>query len=281
MKGKVTFSAAAVAALTLTGIAAGQAYQPRVHDTGVAAFPNGAAQWGPATQLGLVYGTGFESPFTPGAIHTQHGWTTFTANQLAPQISTAHPAGGAQHLRIERGPGAASSLNGAFSPNFGPNSPGRFITSVDFASNDPGGADHMIAGQSPDQGFLTWRMHFDWQNRIMVLDRLTPGGTLAFRDTGHTWNPDGQYRNVIIDFDYDADTIQYYYDNTLVWTSPAGILAATALDQVILFGDNFHTPGTGWGDWDNLVITSAPIPAPGAFALVGLAGLVCCRRRRN
>ena len=165
---------------------------------------------------------------------------------------------------------------GAFSPNWGAQAPGRYITSVMFASNDPGGADNMFVGQAPSQGFLSWRIHLDWQGRVMVLDNLGPG--LAFHDTGHTWAADGQYREIKVDFDGNANSIKYYYDGALVWTSVAGVFAGTSVEQVILFGDNFHTAGTGWSDWDNLSIV---VPAPGALALLGVAGLVGVRRRRK
>jgi hypothetical protein len=260
---------------------AAAAQADRLHSTSAEylSAPGSDVVWGGSAGGGsLLFGTGFESPFTPGSINGQQGWTTFAGNPATPAISAAHPAGGSQHLRNSKGPGSSGSLNGAFSPNFGPQPAGRYIVSVDFASNDPGGADHMLVGQAPSQGFLSWRLHFTWQNQILVLDRTSPGGSLVFVNTGHTWSPDGQYRNVTVDFDADADQIRYYYGGNLVWETQYGIVAGTSIEQVILFGDNFYNPG-GWGDWDNLSVT---IPAPGALALLGLAGLAGTgRRRRN
>ena len=39
--------------------------------------------------------------------------------------------------------------------------------------------------------------------------------------------------------------------------------------------------GAGNNRWDNIQINADAVPAPGSIALVGLAGLVAGRRRRN
>jgi len=228
---------------------------------------------------GPLYSTGFEAAdgFGPGPINGQQGWTNFAANDNIPAISNANPASGEQHLRNSKGPGTNASSNGAFSPNLGPQSANRYIVSVDFASNDDGGADHMIVAQAPSQGFLSWRLHFDWQGNIRVLDDV--GSGLQFINTGASWAADGQYRNLTVDLDYANDTIDYYFDGSLIYSSVAGVFAGTAIEQVILFGDNWYTQG-GWGDWDNLIVTQK-LPAPGVLALLGLAGLVGTRRRRS
>jgi hypothetical protein len=250
----------------------------RTHDTSAAAIIAPHGGYHNPFAASVLYSTGFEQSegFNAGPINTQNGWTNFTANDNIPAISTANPHTGAQHLRNSKGPGANSSLNGAFSPNFGPQDPGSYNVNVWFASNDLGGADHMLIAQAPSQGFLTWRLHFQWQGQIQVLDDL--GSGLQFVNTGATWTADGVYREVLVKTDYDTNTIDYYYDGVHIYSSAAGVFAGTSVEQVILASDNWYIQG-GWGDWDNLMIYQK-VPAPGALALLGLAGLVGVRRRR-
>jgi hypothetical protein len=214
---------------------------------------------------------GFET-LVPGAINGQAGYTVFAANAAAPVVSTANPAGGAQHLRVSKGLGTNSSLNGAFTPDYGDFTNKSNAVSFDFFGSHLGGADaHMIA-QAPSQSFLSWRMNFNFQGNIFVLDNI--GAGLAFIDTGADWTP-GAYHNVRVEMNSAANSIQYFYNNTLIYTSVAGIFAGTAVEQVILGSDNFYNQGE-FIDYDNLNI----VPAPATGALLAFGLLAAGRRRR-
>ncbi|MDX2132899.1 MAG: hypothetical protein SFY69_12685 [Planctomycetota bacterium] len=214
---------------------------------------------------------GFET-FAPGPISGQNGWTTFAANGAAPVISSANPASGSQHLLLSAGPGSTGSFNGAFSPDFGDFSNDFSSVSVDVLISNTGDQDAAIIGQAPSQALLTWRALLNFQGNILVLDDV--GAGLAFVDTGADWTP-GQYFNFRVDTNPAADTINYYYNNSLIYSSVSGVFAATAVEQVILFGDNFFS-SSSFTAYDNLTI----VPAPGAAALLGLGGLLVARRRR-
>lgn len=214
---------------------------------------------------------GFES-FAAGSINGQNGWTTFAANAAAPVISTANPAGGLQHLRITAGPGAAGSFNGAFSPDFG-NFANEFSSiSTDVFISNTGDQDANLIAQAPSQALLAWRVNLSFNGDIRVLDNTGTG--LAFIDTGADWTA-GQYFNFRVDLNPSANSITYYYNNSLIYTGAAGVFAATAVEQVILFGDNFYSP-TSFTDYDNLTI----VPAPSAAVLLGIGGIAAGRRRR-
>jgi hypothetical protein len=218
---------------------------------------------------------GFET-FAPGAISGQMGWTTFAANMTAPVISTANPASGVQHLRITLGAGAGSSLNGAFSPDFGDFVNESSQIGVDVFISQTGAQNAQFVGQAPSQGFLTWRVIFAGDGSILVLDDAdgVPGGGLAFIDSGDDWTP-GAYFNFRVDTDPIANSLTYYLNNSLIYTGSVGVFAGTAVEQVLLFGDNAYT-SSSFTDYDNLSI----VPAPGAGVLVGFAGLALLRRRR-
>lgn len=147
---------------------------------------------------------------------------------------------------------------------------------MDLNISSTGGVSAQLLGQAPSQSLLSWRVIFDFNGGIFVLDDQdgVPGGTLAFINTNATWTA-GQYRNFRVDLDSGANSIKYYYDNNLIYSASAGIFAGTSVEQVIMFGDNFYTPGQTV-DFDNLVIT----PAPASAALLAFGLLAAGRRRR-
>ncbi len=222
---------------------------------------------------GLEFSTGFED-LTLGPINGQAGWTVFSANAAAPVISDVNPAGGNQHLRISRGAGSSGSLNGAFSPLFGTTAGGQSVVSVDVSMNTDAGADAQIIAQAPSQALLSWRVVLSFTGAINVLDDT--GSGLTFVDTGATWVP-GEYRNLTVAMDSDANTIDYFYDGSLIYSGAAGVFAGTGVEQVILASDNFYNDEFESISYDNLMVS---IPTPGAVALLGMAGVAATRRRR-
>ncbi len=219
--------------------------------------------------------TGFDSSegFGTGVLNGQNGWTVFNASTAQPIVSDANPAGGDQHMRIEKDPAIpTNTLTGGFSPDMGALPVGPSTTSIDVAINMTGGADYTVVPQAPSQNSLTARVNFRFDGNIRVLDNL--GAGLAFVDTGADWIGDGQYRNLTIAVDPGANTIDYFYDGALIYSSVAGVFAGTTTEQVVLFSDNFHAAGEV-GDFDNLAIT----PEPTSLGLLALGALALIRRR--
>ncbi|MGD8451875.1 MAG: hypothetical protein PVJ57_08655 [Phycisphaerae bacterium] len=239
----------------------------KILDTSIAAFQSPAA----AGARQLAMSTGFEAAdgFTTGNINGQAGWSVFDGdtNQI---VCNANPADGSMHYRNQYEPTMdTGSLVGAFSPDLGAALPSAHTISVDVCISADGGANYDVAPQAPSQSMLTARVSFDWLGNIFVLDDI--GAGLDFQDTGVAWTI-GEYKNLTIAIDPVADTADYYYDGTLIYSNCAGLWGGTTTEQVVLLSDNYH--GTDVGDFDNLVVT----PEPASFLLIGLASLFLRRR---
>ena len=102
-----------------------------------------------------------------------------------------------------------------------------------------------------------------------------PGTGLVFVDTGVDWIAGG-YRDLPIDIDAGANTIDYYYGGSLIYSSQGGVFAGATTEQVVLMSDNWQLDEYGAGDFDNLVFT----PEPGMLSLLALGGLGMLARRR-
>jgi len=126
-----------------------------------------------------------------------------------------------------------------------------------------------------------WEVLFSFESSsagpgtIFVADD-TPSG-LQFIDTGVLWAK-GPYKELRVQTDPVADSINYYYDNSLIYTSTSGMFGATVTEQLVILDDNFQLAGET-GDFDNLSIASVPEPAISSLLLLGAA--TCTARRRR
>ncbi|MCB1635779.1 MAG: DUF11 domain-containing protein, partial [Xanthomonadales bacterium] len=196
---------------------------------------------------------GFEpgEGFSPGALNGQQGWTVFGAAPNVPQVSTAAPVTGVQHIQIALdGSVANGTLTGGFSPDRGAQpTTNRSRMSVDVQITDAGGADYDIVPQTPSQMFLAARIKFSFLGDILILDDT--GGGLFFEDSGVDW-PVNTVFNLRVDMDPVANTLDYFIDDVLIYSSVAGVFAGTNFEQVVILSDNFQL--TDVGNFDNLLI---------------------------
>lgn len=251
-------------------------------------FVNSAALIAPNSEIetATALSTGFEAPFVPGSIGGQQGWTVSTVSAVpitTANISTATPQAGAQHVRLTDF-GANGTVVGAFSPNLPQPANDASQTNVSVMITNSGGADYRVQAQSPTQAFLTWRVDFDFQGDINVVDFNT-AGTLALIDTGLNWTP-GQYFDLGVTFEpggpvgtpatAPAGRITYTLNGVPFYTADT-LVAGTAVDQMLFLNDSFQLLNES-GNFDNLSITA--VPEPTALAALGLAGVMAFRRRR-
>ncbi|MCY2987522.1 MAG: hypothetical protein NTY19_06620 [Planctomycetota bacterium] len=201
---------------------------------------------------------GFEpiDGFSTGFIGTQGGWSTFSNTTTEPVISSVHPSTGSQHLRIAAHAGLAQdTLVGAFSPSLGRQVAGHCVVSVDAAVSASGGADYYVVAQSNSQGELTAELDLSYDGHIWIRDNT--GSGLQWYDSGVAWTTGG-YETVTIDVDASANTINYSYGGSRIYTGV--VWGATSVEQVILFGDNCNAVDVG--DFDNVSIRSLSPPQP-------------------
>lgn len=209
-------------------------------------------------ETGFDSGEGFVVDTIVGG---QNDWTQFEASTTQPTISDDNPAGGDQHVRLADDPALADGSNvGPFSPLDVVDGNQESALSVMMFINDDNGADYDVVGQTPIEGFLSYRVKFNFAGAaggqtISVLD--DPGGTLAFQDTGVLWEQ-GVYRELRVVFDPANSQIEYFYDGNSIYVG--NVFAGTRIEQVIFLSDNFqglsNTPDAS-GDFDELSLVQS------------------------
>jgi MYXO-CTERM domain-containing protein len=83
--------------------------------------------------------------------------------------------------------------------------------------------------------------------------------------------------------------VRVYADESLVFTGAFNLAGNSEVETIsVAFGESSsvrieldNTSPWAWTGLDNIAVSSASVPAPGALALLGLAGIVGGRRRRS
>ncbi|MCA9254796.1 MAG: hypothetical protein KDA33_04130, partial [Phycisphaerales bacterium] len=212
----------------------------------------GAAPRGPG-----LFSTGFEDTegFLTGTIDLQNGWGVSTVGGVPgvhAQIATNNPAAGVQNLHVvDDATIAQGTLLFAFSPTIIPTpAVGPSVTTLDCFIPAGANANYRIQAQTPAQGFLTWRVEFDFQGTILTIDDIGAGFQIV--DTAVAF-PTDTYFELKVEFLPSTGQYTYYIDNVPFYTSVGGLFAGTIVEQVIIGSDNFQIAPEG-GDFDNLNI---------------------------
>lgn len=238
-----------------------------------------------AGDRGASFSAGFESPYTAGYLGTQQGWSCWktgtTALSQPTIVTTGSPYAGTQHLRFARN-GATSQQGypyGADVPLLSPAYEAGSTATISIQSKivQTGGADYFLELSDSVSGSISARIGFDYSTAraIYVFDYsgADPNAPYAYYDTGATWTTN-TYKELKV-VQTMGGSIQYYYGGTLIYDDVNGTHAATRLDTVTLYCDNYQAnTTTDFAYFDNLSIT----PEPASFALLGLGTLL--RRRR-
>ena len=232
---------------------------------------------------GSAIDTGFEG--TEGWILgplPQNGWQLGVGDGGFDVVAT-NKNGSINSLQLHKNAAAAQgNTQLAFSPLNSDST--RTRVCFDFKMDDAAGANYAVIAQSPSEALLTWRVEFDYGGNIFVLDLDNTGTAVTFVDTGIAWATGYAWKQIQVDIDTVGGTIEYRYDNALIYTG--ALFGGTANEQIVLRHDNWQdfagntsfSGGPVAAYFDNLELKA--IPAPGALALLGLGGLAMGRRRR-
>jgi hypothetical protein len=236
-----------------------------------------------AGDRGASFSTGFEPPYTTGYLGTQQGWScwkTWTVTQTQPTIvTTGSPFAGTQHLRFARLGTKGAGYYGADAPLLSPAYEAGSTATISLQTKivQTGGADYFLELSDSVSGNISVRIDFDYSTArgIYVFDYTgaDPNAPYAYYNTGATWTTN-TYKELKV-VETMGGGIQYYYGGTLIYNDVDGTHAATRLDTVTLYCDDYQANTTSdFAYFDNLSIT----PEPASFALLGLGVLL--RRRR-
>ncbi|HRO86767.1 MAG TPA: GEVED domain-containing protein [Chiayiivirga sp.] len=187
--------------------------------------------WDDSGSTGVA--TGFESPFTIGAINGQQSWY---ANSTANVISSVNPANGSQHYRL-----TSTTSGGAFalSPNFAAGTTRYISASANIRINNAG-AYLEFTPQDPANAAVTTRIRFSGaaSRDIQTVD----WSASSYVPTGETW-PLDTYFEIKLLVDRVTDNVRICKDGTQIYetTNGSGTTGFNNVENFVLS----QTSGTG------------------------------------
>ena len=239
---------------------------------------------------GVIYSTDF-SGFSLGGINGQNGWATYdptftTGGGAFATVVNNAPSNSGQALKFDSGTGATTSPRYAWSPNFG----AQFTADAAAGNNVLVAQTSMYMASGSTSTARQGMVAFDASGAKILTGFYVQANTglvylLANYNNAGTINNFAFNTNVTMGFDqwvtftttWDAVTGRM----EVSWGANAfyvdGAAAGSIADETDFYATrNASTVATS-ATFDNLSISA--IPAPGAIALLGVAGLVSRRRR--
>jgi hypothetical protein len=247
-----------------------------------------------AVSASVFYSTGFEAPdFNPGDVNGQSGWTTYdptftTGGGNFASITTGAPAGftGSQALRFDGGTAATSSPRYAWGPNYG----SAFTTAAAAGENVLYASTSMYLASAQTSTARLGMVSFDATGAKILTGFYVQANTgivylLANYNNAGTINNFAFNTNVTIGFDQWVNFTTTWNQATgrmeVYWGANGffvdGAAAGSVADETDYYATRNGSTIASTAYFDNFEVGA--IPAPGAIALLGLAGLAARRRR--
>ncbi|MFM7132824.1 MAG: hypothetical protein ACKO0W_00750 [Planctomycetota bacterium] len=243
---------------------------------------------------GIIYSTGFEAPdFAAGDVNGQSGWTTYdptftTGGGNFASVTGSAPAGfsGSQALRFDSGTGGTQSPRYAWGPSHGAafaaeaasgNTTFYAQTSMYLGSGQTSTARHgMVTFDATGAKILTGFYVQANTGTVYLLANFNNAGTI----NNFAFNT-----NVVMGYDQWVTFTTTWNQTTgrmeVFWGTNGfyvdGAAAGSIADETDFYNTRNGSTIAATSYFDSLEIGA--IPAPGAIALLGLAGLAGRRRR--
>jgi hypothetical protein len=165
------------------------------------------------------------------------GNTTLATNR---EISNEYASDGLQSLKLSGNNGTVHTRAGVVSST---NEVTAGIVEVKFkfyyvpAADQTNGSDFYFAPQSPNESTVVTFYRFAFDQKIYAVDNSS--GSAAFTDTGYTFEFNQWYDCKIV-IDFANSNIDYYLDNTIIFSAPTWS-TATKVGNLAITNDNFES----------------------------------------
>jgi len=247
-----------------------------------------------ATASVTFYSTGFEAPdFAAGDVNGQSGWTTYdptftTGGGNFASVTTSAPAGfgGSQALRFDGGTSATSSPRYAWGPAFG----AQFTAAAAAGDNVLVAQTSMYMASGQTSTARLGMVTFDSTGAKILTGFYVQANTglvylLANYNNAGTINNFAFNTNVTIGYDQWVNFTTSWNQATgrmeVFWGANGffvdGAAAGSVADETDYYATRNGSTIASTAYFDNFAVGA--VPAPGAIALLGLAGLTARRRR--
>ncbi|QEE50627.1 T9SS type A sorting domain-containing protein [Flavobacterium alkalisoli] len=187
--------------------------------------------------------------YTLGSLNDQNEWGLTQIDEQGTtiagvEVNDVMASDGTMSVSITKDAAIGNQQNanmGAFSPAI--SAPYNVISlSFDFyiatdSDETTEGSDYAVILQSNTQNALTSRLQFRFDNTIAVVDidsETNEPALLLIEGAEYTSN---EWHTVTIDYDFQANTINYTMDDVLLFEGTA--FSGTAIDQMVLLHDNW------------------------------------------
>ncbi|MBL0163680.1 MAG: hypothetical protein IPP82_08615 [Xanthomonadales bacterium] len=201
------------------------------------------------------YSTGFESPFTVGAVNGQQGW--FGSSATGAVISAALPAAGTQHLRITSTTSTTTSVT-SISPTQPVTTAAYSVLSAKLRiTRNTNGSSFDLNPQDPVAGVVSTLVRFD--KAVAQQIQIVNWSTGFYEPTGATW-PTATYFDISMAFDRVGGTVRVCLNGASIYNGPNAVSSPYIGNAVAKHVAASGTTAGNTMDVDDMVIANTDTP---------------------